>query len=171
MTGGRRRSGPSARATDRVPSPPSGTPRDPPPTGRLLGIDVGDRRIGLAVSDPSQTIAQPLATLTRRAGKRFPFVRLAPHLTGVAGVVVGLPLTPEGIEGARAAEARAVAADITRRFELPVAVWDERFTTARALTTARELGARVRDRRDEIDRIAATVLLQQFLEARRGGHA
>jgi len=171
MTDGRRRSGQSARSTNRVPPPPSGTPRDPPPTGRLLGIDVGDRRIGLAVSDPSQTIAQPLTTLTRRPGKRFPFVGLAPLLPGVAGVVVGLPLTPEGIEGVRAAEARAVAAAIARRFELPVALWDERFTTARALATARELGARLRGRRDETDRIAATVLLQQFLEARRGGHA
>jgi len=168
MTGGRGRSGQSARSTDRVPPPPP-SEGDLPPTGRLLGVDVGDRRIGLAVSDPSQTIAQPLTTLTRRPGKRFPFIGLAPHLAEVTGVVVGLPLTPEGIEGPRAVEARTVAAAIAQRFDLPVAVWDERFTTARALATARELGVRVRDRRAVTDRIAATVLLQQFLEARRGG--
>lgn len=142
--------------------------RECPPSGRLLGVDLGDRRIGLAVSDPTQTIAQPLATLTRRLGKRFPFAGLSPHLDGVAGVVVGLPLTPEGREGSRAVEARAVAAAIEQRFGVPVAMWDERFSTARALATARELGVRVRDRRAETDRIAATILLQHFLEARRG---
>ena len=142
--------------------------RECPPTGRLLGVDLGDRRIGLAVSDPTQTIAQPLATLTRRLGKRFPFAGLSPHLAGVVGVVVGLPLTPDGDEGTRAVEARAVATDIERRFGVPVAVWDERFSTARALATARELKVSVRDRRPETDRIAAAILLQQFLEARRG---
>jgi len=169
MTAGRGR--PNGPIEDFVPPPASDHDHDCPRSGRLLGIDIGDRRIGLAVSDPSQIIAQPLATLTRRMGKRFPFVGLAEHLHEIVGVVVGLPLTPEGEEGERAREARGVASGIARRFDLPVEVWDERFSTARALATARELGVPVRARRAETDRIAAAILLQQFLEARRGGSA
>ena len=76
-------------------------------SGRLLAVDWGEKRIGLALSDESQTLAQPLATLTRRAGKRFPMQQLREHLDAhhPVGVIVGLPLTPEGHEGdaARAA--------------------------------------------------------------------
>ena len=69
-----------------------------PPQGRLLAVDWGERRIGLALSDESRTLAQPLATLTRRAGKRFPMRQLLTLLDehSVTGVVVGLPLAPDG---------------------------------------------------------------------------
>jgi putative Holliday junction resolvase len=168
MIEGPKRSEAVGAGRDRPPQTVS-DPSQLPTAGRLLGVDIGDRRIGLALSDPTQTIAQPLETLTRRLGKRFPLTDLASRLEGVVGVVVGLPLTPEGTEGGRAVEARTVAQRIARRFELPVMVWDERFTTARALATARELNVRVRNRRADTDRIAATVLLQHFLEVRRGG--
>src|SRR5574341_2478503 len=103
--------------------------------GRLLGVDWGERRIGLALSDESQTLAQPLATLTRRAGKRFPMLEFQQHLTShqVVGVVVGLPLDEHGAEGDSAKDARALAEAIAQRTGLPVALWDERMTTARVL--------------------------------------
>ena len=139
--------------------------------GRLLGVDWGERRIGLAVSDETQTLAQPLATLTRRPGKRFPMARLLEHITRlqVVGVVVGLPLDAAGAEGDAARAARALADDIGRRAALPVALWDERMTTARVLAAVREMGGSTRGRKEEVDALAAALLLQHYLDSRRGG--
>ncbi len=138
-------------------------------TGRLLGVDWGERRIGLALSDETQTIARPLATLTRRAGKRFPMRALLDHCAthAVVGIVVGLPLDGEGAEGAAAAGARELADAIARRTGLPVALWDERLTTARALRTVHELGGTTRGRKEDVDALAAAILLQQYLDTSR----
>ena len=140
-----------------------------PTEGRLLAVDVGEKRIGLAVSDPSQILAQPLATLTRRAGRRFPMRQLREHLDAQrpVGVVVGLPLTPEGAEDERAAAARAVGDLITEKSGLPVQYWDERMSTARVLGAIEEMGGSTRGREGDVDQLAATVILQQFLEGRR----
>ena len=137
--------------------------------GRLLGVDWGERRIGLALSDESQLLAQPLTTLTRRAGKRFPMARLIALLkeSEVAGVVVGLPLAADGSEAAAARQARALGQDIARHSGLSVDLWDERFTTARALQAVREMGGTAKGRRAEVDALAAAILLQHYLDARR----
>jgi len=140
-----------------------------PPTGRLLAVDWGDVRIGLALSDEFQILATPLETLVRRAGKRFPmprFLELVAHHRP-AGVVVGLPLTGEGAEEASAVAARELADGIARRTGLPVELWDERMSTARALAAIREQGGSTRGRRAEVDALAAAVVLQHFMEARR----
>jgi putative Holliday junction resolvase len=138
-------------------------------SGRLLGVDWGERRIGLALTDETRTIARPLATLTRRPGKRFPMQQLLAQCAehGVVGIVVGLPLDEQGEEGAAAAAARQLGADIARRSGLPVELWDERLTTARALRTVREMGGSTRGRKDDVDALAAAVMLQHFLEAGR----
>jgi putative Holliday junction resolvase len=136
----------------------------------LLGVDWGERRIGLALSDETRTLAQPLTTLTRRTGKRFPmreFLTLLEQHT-VTGVVVGLPLDQEGAEAEAASAARALAADIARRSGQPVELWDERLTTARALGAVRAMGGSTRGRKDDVDALAATVLLQHYLDAKRG---
>jgi putative Holliday junction resolvase len=83
------------------------------------------------------------------------------------GVVVGLPLTPEGREEISAAAARELADSIARRTGLPLEFWDERMSTARALSAIREQGGSSRGRRAEVDALAAAVLLQHFLDARR----
>jgi len=138
--------------------------------GRLLGVDWGEKRIGLALSDESQTIAQPLDTLTRRAGKRFPMTPLLAHVTThqVVGVVVGLPLDEHGAEGDSAGAARALSEDIAKRSGLPVALWDERMTTARVLQAVREMGGKTKGRKGDLDALAATLLLQHYLDAKRG---
>jgi len=138
-------------------------------TGRLLGVDWGERRIGLAVSDESQLLAQPLTTLTRRAGKRFPMARLIALMKEreIAGVVMGLPLTADGSEGAAARQARALAEDIARHSGLSVDLWDERFTTARALQAVRDMGGTTQGRKAELDALAAAILLQHYLDAAR----
>jgi len=142
---------------------------DLPKKGRLLGVDLGEKRIGLALSDPSQTLAQPLATLTRRAGRRFPMRQLREHIDAQqpVGVVVGLPLTPEGAEDEWTAEARAVGALITEKSGLPAQYWDERMSTARALGAIAEMGGSTRGRKGDVDQLAATVVLQHFLDSRR----
>ncbi|MGH7538492.1 MAG: Holliday junction resolvase RuvX [Gemmatimonadales bacterium] len=138
--------------------------------GRLLGVDWGERRIGLALSDESRTIAQPLATLTRRTGRRFPMTQLLAHMNAqhVVGVVVGLPLDAEGAEGPAAHSARTLAEDIRRRSGQPVELWDERFTTARARQAVREMAGTARQRPADVDALAATLLLQHYLDAKRG---
>jgi putative Holliday junction resolvase len=138
--------------------------------GRILAVDPGSRRIGLALSDESRTLAQPLATLTRRAGKRPPVAQVvdAVRRHGATAVVVGLPLDADGAEGDAARDARTFAADVGRRAGVPVALWDERFTTARALRTVRELGGSTRGRKGDVDALAATLLLQHYLDAQRG---
>jgi putative Holliday junction resolvase len=132
-------------------------------------VDWGDVRIGLALSDESQILASPLDTLVRRVAKRFPMPRfldlVAQHHP--VGVVVGLPLSGEGAEEASAAAAREMAEMIARRTGLPVELWDERMSTARALAAIREQGGSTRGRREEIDALAAAILLQHFMEARR----
>lgn len=138
--------------------------------GRLLGVDWGEKRIGLSLSDESQILAQPLATLTRRPGKRFPMQSLLAHVAThhVVGVVVGLPLDEHGAEGDSARAARELADDIARRSGLPIAMWDERMTTARVLAAVREMGGKTKGRKADVDALAATLLLQHYLDAKRG---
>jgi len=139
--------------------------------GRILAVDWGERRIGLALSDETQTLAQPLTTLTRRAGKRFPIALLLEHVTRnqVAGIVVGLPLDENGAEGDAAHAARSLADAIKRRVgELEVSMWDERMTTARVLAAVREMGGSTRGRKADIDAMAAALLLQHYLDTKKG---
>jgi putative Holliday junction resolvase len=139
--------------------------------GRLLAVDWGERRIGLALSDETQTLAQPLATLTRRAGKRFPMQQLLDLVNRhhVVGIIVGLPLDESGAEGDAAHAARALADDIKRRVpDLEVTMWDERMTTARVLAAVREMGGSTRGRKADLDAMAAALLLQHYMDARKG---
>jgi putative Holliday junction resolvase len=142
-----------------------------PTAGRILAIEWGEVRIGLALSDESQTLASPLDTLVRRAGKRFPMGRLLELVSGheLIGIVVGLPLTSEGLEEESAVAARTLAEMVARRTGLPVVLWDERMSTARALRAVREQGGTTRGRKGDIDALAASVLLQHFLDSRAGG--
>jgi putative Holliday junction resolvase len=86
----------------------------------------------------------------------------------VTGVVVGLPLDQEGAEAEAATAARALAADIARHSGQPVELWDERLTTARALRAVQAMGGSTKGRKDDVDALAATVLLQHYLDAKRG---
>ncbi len=140
-----------------------------PDTGRLLAVDWGEVRIGLALSDETQTLATPLETLVRRRGKRFPMSRFLELVAEHAptGVVVGLPLTGEGEERESAAAARELATGLASGSGLPVELWDERMSTARALATIREQGGTTRGRKGDVDALAAAILLQHFLDARR----
>jgi putative Holliday junction resolvase len=133
--------------------------------GRVIAVDWGEKRIGIAISDPLRIIASPAGHLVRRAGKRppiAPVIARAKELDAVA-MVMGLPLDGNGDETPRSREVRDVAAEITKRTGWNVELVDERYTTAEARRAVRELGGRPQDRPGDIDALAATVLLQHAL--------
>ncbi|MBX3437138.1 MAG: Holliday junction resolvase RuvX [Planctomycetaceae bacterium] len=139
---------------------------DVPSTGRLLGVDPGARRIGFAVCDDRQVIASPLENYTRwnpEADARF--LRTLVEEYRVVGIVIGLPVHMSGDEGGQAAEARALGAWVSQITSLPVAFWDERYTTSLADEYLRSAGLS-RDRRKALrDKIAAQVILQSFIDS------
>jgi putative Holliday junction resolvase len=140
---------------------------------RILGIDFGERRIGLAVSDPTGTIASPLPTLTRRVGKRPPVKALAEIVTenDVEAIVLGLPLDPDGEETESCVEIRRVGALLEDRTGLEVHYVDERMTSVQAERAVRSLGLpkRERERKERIDAAAAILILQRWLDSRGSG--
>jgi putative Holliday junction resolvase len=137
-------------------------PRD---RGRLLAVDYGERRVGLAISDPMGLIASPAGFIQRRAGKRPPVAELVRRASalGALGFVIGLPLDENGDDTKRAVEVRWLGEELQRRTGLPVELLDERYTTAAALRAIREMGGSTRNRKGDVDALAATVLLQHAL--------
>lgn len=136
-----------------------------PALARYLAVDYGRKRIGLAISDTIGMIASPAGFIERRAGKRPPITKIlarAQELEAV-GFILGLPLDGEGNETEWTAEIRALGAEIAKRTGMPVRFMDERFTTAAALRTIRELGESTRGRKGDVDSLAATILLQNAL--------
>lgn len=136
--------------------------------GRILALDYGKRRIGVALSDPTRTIASPLTTLVRRAGKRPPWAQIRQILEEgeVEEIVVGLPLDLAGEEGEWAREVRTFGDDLLRRFGLPVRWMDERLSSIRAEEAVRSIGLRKkeRERKERVDAAAAAIILQDYLE-------
>jgi putative holliday junction resolvase len=132
---------------------------------RWLAIDLGDRRIGLATSDPEGMIASPAGYLERRAGKRPPLTAMLDRAKelGAEGFVVGLALDQQGETTPRAEEARRLAHELSTRTGLPAELVDERFTTAAALRAVQAMEGSTRGRKGDVDAIAATVLLQHAL--------
>ncbi|MGH9423518.1 MAG: Holliday junction resolvase RuvX [Thermoanaerobaculia bacterium] len=132
---------------------------------RFLAVDYGRKRIGLAISDPLGMIASPAGFIMRREGKRPPITKILSRARELEarGFVVGLPLDGEGNETEWTAEVRSLGAEIAKRTGMPVRFLDERFTTAVALRTIKELGESTRGRKGDVDSLAATVLLQNAL--------
>ena len=133
---------------------------------RVLAIDYGERRIGLAISDPTRTIASPAGHILRRAGKRPPVAELLRRIQELeAGeVVLGLPLDGNGDETDRSREVRTIGEKLSERGAIAVRLVDERFTTAAALRAVQEMGGTTRGRKGDVDALAATVLLQHALQ-------
>jgi putative holliday junction resolvase len=134
-------------------------------TGRVLGIDTGAKRVGLAISDPDRMIASPLATLERQnAESDAQFFRALIARERVVALVVGLPMHTDGREGVKAQEARAYGAWLGCITGLPVEFADERFTTVHAESALWNAGLTHRRRKDRRDRVAAQIMLQAYLD-------
>ncbi|MFP4311058.1 MAG: Holliday junction resolvase RuvX [Nitriliruptoraceae bacterium] len=156
---------------DRAAAALTGAYGDPlPRSGRLLAIDLGEVRIGLAVSDPGQVVASPAETLHVPRGAQEAMLAALVEAVArheAAGLVVGYPRTLEGREGRAAGRARGVADALRERTGLPVLLWDERFTTVEAERVLLDADLSRRERKDTVDRVAASVLLQAVLHAQR----
>lgn len=134
---------------------------------RWVAIDLGDRRIGIAVSDASGMIASPAGHVERRPGKRPPLTALLARVAELEaeGIIVGLPLDQQGEDTPRATEARRLAHELSTRTGLPAEMVDERFSTAAALRAVQEMEGSTRGRKGDVDALAATVLLQHALRS------
>lgn len=139
-------------------------PKPRRPGARLLGLDLGERRIGVALSDELGIISSPLTIVDLRRGSLADVARLASEHQ-VTGVVIGLPKGMRGDEGHQARETRAMAAELAPLLDVPILFWDERLTSAIADRVLAERGRSSRERRGERDAIAAAVLLQSYLDA------
>ncbi len=135
------------------------------PSGRLLALDLGQARTGVAACDETGTLATPLMVLRRHLTRAEDYAEIAALVVRerVAGVLVGMPLGGEGDVGAQARWVRRYAGRLAGALPVPVAFWDERYSTADAARLVRESRGRT-----PIDAAAAAVILGDFLDARRG---
>ncbi|HPC57426.1 MAG: Holliday junction resolvase RuvX [Kiritimatiellae bacterium] len=140
--------------------------------GKMLGVDFGDRRTGVAVSDADGVIAFPRETLDcpliEQAAAAV--ARLA-DAEGVSAIVVGLPLNMDGSRGPRAERTQVFCAELARRTAIPVKPWDERLSTRLAESVLIEAGTRREKRRGVVDKLAAQIILQSYLDAAGGAAA
>lgn len=135
----------------------------------MLGLDLGSRRIGVAVSDPSGTIASPYEVLERSGDGGEDYRRIAEIASevGAERVVVGLPLSLSGHAGPAAEQTMREVEAVSQATKVPVEVHDERLTTVSAHRSMRLLGVKGRHRRAAVDKVAAAVMLQAWLDGRR----
>ncbi|MGN6516709.1 MAG: Holliday junction resolvase RuvX [Rhizomicrobium sp.] len=138
------------------------------PRARLLGFDLGEKTIGLALSDTMLTVATPMETLKRgKFSVDAPVIETLIHKHGVGGLVIGLPLNMDGSDGPSAQSARAFARNFAARSSLPIVLWDERLSTAAVTRTLLDADAS-RKRRDQVvDKMAAAYILQGVLDRLR----
>ena len=140
---------------------------DTPVAGRIMALDVGSKTIGLAVSDALGITAQGLETIRRR-NKRFDLAALHSIIRrhGVTELVVGLPLRLSGKAGTQAEKVSAFAEELREKFKLPVHLWDERLTSAEANRILKQSEISIRKRAGAVDRLAAVLILQNYMESR-----
>ena len=133
---------------------------------RILALDLGRRRVGVAISDPGGRIAHPLAQIEVR-GRRDLVAAVARLVAehGAERVVVGMPLLESGERGEQARRTEAAAAALREALPVPVTAWDERFSTSEAEEALKSGGLRPRERKARRDKVAATLILQAYLDA------
>lgn len=142
------------------------------PLGRVMALDLGEKRIGVALSDPTCTIARSHAVLPRTS-RLADFEKICQIIeeNGVALLVVGLPIPLSGVEGQMVAWVRDYTADLGRRLTIPVEFWDESFSTVQAQASLRARGKKAKQQRGWVDAVAAAFILQDYLDAKKSSDA
>lgn len=131
-----------------------------------MALDVGSRRIGVAITDPLGITAQGLDTIQRQNKRRdYEALRLVLEKYKVQEIVVGLPLRLSGAEGTQSEKMRLFAAELRAHFGLPVHLWDERWTSTEANRLLRETDLSIKKRGQAVDRMAAILILQSWMQA------
>lgn len=136
---------------------------------RVMGLDVGDKRIGVAVSDELGIAAHPVAVIQRTGSVKKDIVELRAIIQeyGVQRIVIGMPIMMAGTVGVQAQKVEAFAVELKKRVKTPVVAWDERLTTAQVERMLIEAGQRRAARKEVIDKLAAAVILQSYLDRRK----
>ncbi|MFQ6058368.1 MAG: Holliday junction resolvase RuvX [Anaerolineae bacterium] len=139
---------------------------------RILALDIGERRIGVAVSDPSQVLARSLQVLERTSLQEdmAAICQLVEELQ-VERVIVGYPRSMDGTVGQQARQVEGFAYKLEQVLDVPLLLWDERLSTVTAARLLTERGIRARDQREKIDAVAAAVILQDYLDSQGGSEA
>lgn len=138
---------------------------------RILGVDPGERRVGIAISDPTCILASPLEVIDRTRSGVADRIDAICREYDVETIVVGLPVSLSGEEGESAARARALGEEIASATERNLVYWDERFTSVEAERSMIEAGVRRKQRRETTDKVAAAVLLQGYLDHQNRAHS
>ena len=132
---------------------------------RLLGIDLGTKRIGIAISDYNQKVATPLQTLEKsKQGKLIDALESIIAEYEIRGIIIGNPINMDGTYGKSSQSAKDVAINISNKIDIPVSLWDERLSTVGAFNLSSELDINVSKREKDIDKFAAAFILQGALD-------
>ena len=132
---------------------------------RLLGIDLGSKRIGIAISDYNQKIATPLQTLDKsKQGKLIDELENIISEYDIKGIIIGNPINMDGTYGKSSQSAKDIAINISNKIDIPVSLWDERLSTVGAFNLSSELDINVSKREKDIDKFAAAFILQGALD-------
>ncbi len=134
--------------------------------GRILALDLGEKRIGVAVSDATRTIAQPL-TVIKRTSREVDFESISQLVQEQQAnmLLVGLPLMLDGSVGDKAAWVKDYSAELQRTLDMPLELWDEAFTTVQAEASLKARGKKWRKSREQVDAVAASFILQSYLDS------
>ncbi len=132
---------------------------------RILGIDLGTKRIGIAISDYNQKIATPLQTLDKsKQGKLIDELESIISENDIKGIIIGNPINMDGTYGKSSQSAKDIAINISNKIDIPVSLWDERLSTVGAFNLSSELDINVSKREKDIDKFAAAFILQGALD-------
>ena len=132
---------------------------------RLLGIDLGTKRIGIAISDYNQKIATPLQTLDKsKQGKLIDELESIITEYDIRGIIIGNPINMDGTYGKSSQSAKDIAINISNKIDIPISLWDERLSTVGAFNLSSELDINVSKREKDIDKFAAAFILQGALD-------
>ena len=132
---------------------------------RLLGIDLGSKRIGIAISDYNQKVATPLQTLDKsKQGKLIDALESIIAEYDIRGIIIGNPINMDGTYGKSSQSAKDIAINISNKIDIPVSLWDERLSTVGAFNLSSELDINVSKREKDIDKFAAAFILQGALD-------
>jgi len=134
---------------------------------RIMGIDYGSVRIGLALSDPLQIISRPFLVIPNEGDNTFEVIKKIISEQAVSRIIVGLPLDKDGSDSDKTREVRNFTSKLKVEISVPIELWDERYTSAAANSFLKEIGVDYKKSKTMVDKVAAAIILKDYMESRR----